>query len=175
MFSTYGFSVNTEKNLRFAWTWKVFVFPIFERTEIRTLRFRPRVARWLHAILINVDFIPWLLAHSFISILDEALSILYDEIFPKFCVNKRTTLFLRNATILNVNFIVKLRVNELRNLLQRPHQFFLSSGGKDNQTRSIYILGIIGSSCSPISSQKFFIDLESPMYFRFCAIARSES
>lgn len=40
--------------------------------------------------------------------------------------------------ILNLNFIVKLRVNELRNLLQRPHQFFLSSGGKDNQTRSIY-------------------------------------
>lgn len=40
--------------------------------------------------------------------------------------------------ILNLNFIVKLRVNELRNLVQRPHQFFLSSGGKDNQTRSIY-------------------------------------
>lgn len=57
------------------------------------------VARWLHAILINVDFIPWLLAYSFISILDEALSILYDdEIFPKFCVNKRTTLFL-NALV----------------------------------------------------------------------------
>lgn len=106
--------VSTEKNLRFVWTWKVHSFFQFFNEQ----RYKYFVS--VHdncIILINIDFILWLRLFIYLDlergIIDTTLC---DEIFPKFRVNKYNS-FLRNATlswaILNVNFIVKLRINGL--------------------------------------------------------------